>query len=227
MRHDVSAPTAGAHDLVTIKGIRNGLLFLLSDEAEFGDVLADLESKLKTDERTDNLTTAMMVYFDVGDRQIDEAEVDQIRELFPEDGHLVVCGFEGAPPIAHEFSKEPYVYKGTVRSGKMIEHDGDVIVIGDVNPGAEIVASGDIFVMGHLRGFAHAGATGDRRAVVAAVYFDPLQVRIANVARRSPESSSAPAEMEFAYLDGEQMAVERMSALVQHRARHRLSRLVV
>ncbi len=59
--------------------------------------------------------------------------------------------------------------KSTCRSGKIIRHQGDVVVLGDVNPGAEVVASGDIAVFGCLRGFAHAGSEGDIKATIVAL----------------------------------------------------------
>jgi septum site-determining protein MinC len=61
------------------------------------------------------------------------------------------------------------VVNKTLRSGQRIEHDGDVLIIGDVNPDAYVIASGNIIVMGTLRGIAHAGARGDETAVVMAL----------------------------------------------------------
>jgi len=77
--------------------------------------------------------------------------------------------------------------RGTVRSGRQIRHNGDVIVLGDVNPGAQIVAAGDIVVMGTLRGMVHAGATGDHTACAAAFRLAPTQLRIASYLARPPE----------------------------------------
>lgn len=77
--------------------------------------------------------------------------------------------------------------RGTVRSGRQIRHQGDVVVLGDVNPGAQIVAAGDVVVMGTLRGMVHAGATGDHTSVVAAFRLAPTQLRIASYMARPPE----------------------------------------
>jgi len=77
--------------------------------------------------------------------------------------------------------------RGTVRSGRQIRHNGDVIVLGDVNPGGQVVAAGDVVVMGTLRGMVHAGATGEHTAVVAAFRLAPTQLRIANYLARPPE----------------------------------------
>lgn len=68
--------------------------------------------------------------------------------------------------------------KGTMRSGKSIEYNGNVIVFGDVNPGAEIIATGNVVIIGKLLGFVHAGASGDDQAFVVANLFQPTQVRI-------------------------------------------------
>ena len=68
--------------------------------------------------------------------------------------------------------------KSTCRSGKIIRHQGDVVVLGDVNPGAEVVASGDIAVFGCLRGFAHAGSEGDIKATIVALSLGSPRLQI-------------------------------------------------
>ena len=211
-----SAP-AKVRDLVTVKGIRNGLLFVLADDADIAQVLVDLERRLEGQVQSGD--ASITAYVECGNRKLTDDEERTIRKLFATHGNLIVGGFAGAPPVTSYKQKDPYVFKGTVRSGMVIEHDGDVVVIGDVNPGAQIIAAGDVFVMGHLRGSIHAGAAGNHQAVVAANYFEPLQVRIAHVVRRAPDVRTRAAEMEFAYLDGEQMAVEQMAYLGQHRAK--------
>lgn len=85
------------------------------------------------------------------------------------------------------------LYKGTLRSGQRILHDGNVVILGDVNPGAEIKATGDIVVMGALRGVAHAGAGGSTSVAVIAVRLEPTQLRIADVIGRPPENNRFPA----------------------------------
>ncbi|GAB6158219.1 hypothetical protein JCM39194_14190 [Desulfotomaculum varum] len=75
----------------------------------------------------------------------------------------------------------------TLRSGQSVYHDGNVVILGDVNPGAEVVAAGNIIVMGSLRGVVHAGAKGDTGAVILAFRLRPTQLRIANHITRPPE----------------------------------------
>jgi septum site-determining protein MinC len=75
----------------------------------------------------------------------------------------------------------------TLRSGRTVRNNGNVIVIGNVNPGAEIVAGGNVIVWGKLRGRVHAGANGDESAVICALDLAPTQLRIANFITTSPE----------------------------------------
>ena len=68
--------------------------------------------------------------------------------------------------------------KSTCRSGEVIRHQGDVVVLGDVNPGAEIVAAGDITIFGSLRGLAHAGSEGLTKAVIIAYRLESPRLQI-------------------------------------------------
>ena len=68
--------------------------------------------------------------------------------------------------------------KSTCRSGAIIEHDGDVVVLGDVNPGAEVLAEGDIIVVGCLRGYAHAGSNGYTEATIVALSLGSPRIQI-------------------------------------------------
>lgn len=82
----------------------------------------------------------------------------------------------------------------TLRSGTRIEFAGHVVVLGDVNPGAEIVAEGNVIIWGRLRGMVHAGSKGNRKAVICALDFSPMQLRIAEEASAAmgPQTQSKP-----------------------------------
>jgi septum formation inhibitor MinC len=68
--------------------------------------------------------------------------------------------------------------KSTCRSGEIIRHQGDVVVMGDVNPGSEVIATGDILVFGCLRGFAHAGCEGNSKATIVALSLGSPRIQI-------------------------------------------------
>ncbi|MBX2997684.1 MAG: hypothetical protein KF893_04175 [Caldilineaceae bacterium] len=94
------------------------------------------------------------------------------------------------PDLVQRLSAPPYLYRGTLRSGQIFRHAGSVVVLGDVNPGAQVVSASDVYIWGKLRGIVHAGAMGDEKAIVGALDFDPIQVRIAGYIAISPKAES-------------------------------------
>ncbi len=78
--------------------------------------------------------------------------------------------------------------KQTIRSGQVINYEGNIVIIGDCHPGCEVTAFGDITVWGILSGIAHAGAGGNQKAKVRALKMNAIQLRIANCYSRRPDS---------------------------------------
>jgi septum site-determining protein MinC len=94
----------------------------------------------------------------------------------------------------------------TLRSGFSLQHEGHVVVIGDVNPGAEIVAGGDVVVWGRLRGVVHAGAAGNDLAIVCALDLSPMQLRIAGAIATTPKRRGKPQPEMASLRDGQVVA---------------------
>lgn len=113
-----------------------------------------------------------------------------------------------APPRPLEGSKGVLI-RHLVRSGQVIRHTGHIVIIGDVNAGSEIIAGGDIVIWGRLQGMVHAGAMGDNSAVVCALDFSPLQLRIGDlIARPAEEEHSKGTLPEIAYVRDNMIVVE-------------------
>lgn len=99
--------------------------------------------------------------------------------------------------------KTKFIY-GTLRSGQIVEYDGNIVIIGDVNPGALLKAKGNIIVLGTLRGVAQAGDGGNDKAVVAAYSLLPTQLRIGDIIVRPPDGDMQYKLPEIAkIIDGE------------------------
>ncbi len=84
-------------------------------------------------------------------------------------------------------SSETKFFRGSVRSGKRIEYEGSIVILGDVNDGAEIIAGDNVIVVGVLRGLAHAGAKGNKKAIIAAASIECKQIRIADIIKEMEE----------------------------------------
>ncbi|WP_018131537.1 septum site-determining protein MinC [Effusibacillus pohliae] len=209
---------------VTIKGVRDGLVFLLDDQCRFDEIIVDLKEKLHGAQGQLFIGPIVHVTIQTGRRSLTHQQKEQIRGLLSVYGNLIIQEFVSDNP--EDSTRRPPVsllYRGTVRSGQVLQYDGDITIIGDVNPGGQVLASGDIFVMGTLRGMAHAGCNGNENAIIGAVYFQPTQLRISNVISRSPDVPSQmqleATEMEFAYLRNGKMAVDKLLNLYSIRPR--------
>ncbi len=89
-------------------------------------------------------------------------------------------------------SKQTIYVNQTLRSGQVLEFDGNIVIIGDCHPGSEIKAAGDITVWGVLGSIAHAGSKGNRDAKIRALKMNAVQLRIANCYSRRPDGTNIP-----------------------------------
>jgi len=88
-----------------------------------------------------------------------------------------------------ELVKEETLYiKQTLRSGQKLEHNGNIVIIGDCKAGSEIIATGDITIWGTLGGIAHAGSKGSYKAKIRAFRINAIQLRIADLLARKPDA---------------------------------------
>ncbi|WP_425415634.1 septum site-determining protein MinC [Paenibacillus oryzae] len=206
---------------IMIKGVKEGLLFLLDDSCPFEDLLAELHHKLEKTHQQLLSGPLVHVHVKLGTRLITEEQREQLTDIIRSQGNLIVASVTSDQPEAREgsgFGGNINTITAIVRSGQTLEHEGNLLLIGDVNPGGTILCSGDIYVLGALRGMAHAGTDGWKDAIIAASLMRPTQLRIADVVSRPPkEWLSNESAMEFAYLDQGQMQVDKLSQLVRMR----------
>ncbi|WP_317890118.1 septum site-determining protein MinC [Paenibacillus sabuli] len=206
---------------ITIKGVKEGLLFLLDDACEFDELLRELKYKLEKSHHQVLTGPLIHIHIRLGKRTISEEQTAQLRAIIRERGNLLVQSIEAEQlETACAAQEQPglRIISGVVRSGQTLRHDGHLLLTGDVNPGGTISCSGDIYVLGALRGVAHAGDEGGELAIIAAALMRPTQLRIGDViSRPSDEWVSEDAAMEFAYLSDGRMQVDKISQL--HRMR--------
>jgi septum site-determining protein MinC len=223
--------------LVSIKGMRDGLLIILDEQYAWETTEAALVEALHT--RREFFRGAK-VAVQVGDRVLERDEIRRLKDKLAEHDVTLMAVLgqsaetlrsarrldletdfsDNAPPPAENKGELPpidsdvrgesaVVIKQTVRSGNVVRHIGHVIVIGDVNPGAQIIAGGDVLIWGRLRGIVHAGANGDASAIVGALDMRPQQLRIANHVAVAPDTSTPRTRAEVAFVkDGQIMAEE-------------------
>lgn len=154
------------------------------------------ESETMNTENTENITQAT---------KIKEVTPVAKSEEVEEDLEMDLGYYEGL-----QEGNTKFIYT-TIRSGQLIESDGNVVVIGDVNPGGEISAKGNIVVLGSVRGVTYAGNDGNKDAVVAAFRLSPTQLRIANLITIRPDNDDdihTPREPEVARIYDDAIIIE-------------------
>lgn len=118
-----------------------------------------------------------------------------------------------APPLVHSQGymgalqgpqyAAPALLVRMVEANTIVEHAGNIVVLGDVAEGSQVHAGGDVIVWGRLNGSVSAGRNGDRSAVILAQQMSAHQLSIADVTADAPHSLDAlPASYpEVAVLD--------------------------
>lgn len=204
------------NSLIQIKGLRDGLLVSLND-APWDTQLAALLSHVDAQPA---FFQGARLALDVASQVLKVDDLAALRDHLSERGIFLWAVISESPTtqqtaqllgLATRISKprpeethklavddlgeETALFlERTLRSGVRIEFPGHVVILGDVNPGAEVVAEGNIIIWGRLRGTVHAGANGNRKAIVCALEFSPMQLRIADQtsAAMKPQTQSKP-----------------------------------
>ncbi len=182
--------------MIKIKGITLPVVSLtlsLKDSTKEG-LINELKEKINS-----NVFSNSYFLIEVDD-SIDKETLKQIEKLLEEKDvkSIKTMNVESVNTKKPTNVSRLLIVNKNLRSGQSIEHNGDVLILGDVNEGAEVIAAGNIVVMGVLRGYAHAGAIGDDSSVVVAKKMMPQQLRIGHYIAIRGENEEEPKEAEIA-----------------------------
>jgi septum site-determining protein MinC len=204
---------------VVIKGVKEGLNFQFNDQCEWEEILAELKYKLENTHQKLLSGTSINVFVKLGERMITENQQKALLDLLSTNENLVIRAIENnlkklELAVNEIMLNNAKVVRGIVRSGQIVQHQENVLLIGDVNPGGTIISDGDVYILGSLRGIAHAGYGGNQDAVIVAAQMRPTQLRIADCISRPPDEwGSDDLLMEFAYLTDGQMNIDKLNQL--------------
>lgn len=205
-------------EAILMKGSLEGLKIVLDDSYKFMPVFELLEKKIKTSKA---FFAGNRISLSLKNRVMTSDEFDYARS------HLLLkygIEIESEFPVQDLPKPEPVavqqptvqnhelkVITHTLRAGQIITHDGDIVILGDINPGAEVTSSGSVYIFGTLRGRLWAGSKGDRNAFVVALDFEPVQMRIADKIVVSPGKMPNRDQIpQKAYIDGDSVVVVKI-----------------
>lgn len=199
---------------VSINLKKDTIIIKLNESAEQIEIIEVLKRKLPElkrlykDEKTPITVTGKI---------LKNKEIDEIQGLIKSKIDVEI-DFDmpkslGLASIKKTFEREIAIsetkfHKGSLRSGKKMETEGSLVILGDVNSGAEVVASDNIVVLGALRGLAHAGAKGNKQAIIAAGLFDAVQIRIANIVKEIDREEEPMHKQAYIYVSDDKIIIE-------------------
>ncbi|MBM7597813.1 septum site-determining protein MinC [Virgibacillus halotolerans] len=209
--------------LIIIKGTREGLTLFIDESCSFEEAVIELKDKIIAS-RPKRDEPLVSVKVKLGNRYLDEAQKDQIGKIIGGENRFIIHSIQSdvvrrEDALRWQEDSEVKTINRIVRSGQVIEVNGDLLLVGDVNPGGKVSSTGNIYIMGSLQGIAHAGSDGDRDAFIAASYMNPSQLRIADYISRAPDYESDGVYMECGLIDETQdkIIIDRLQALPHKR----------
>ena len=182
---------------VVMKGTRSGIILVLDDKTGYDELKLDVAEKFRTS--AEFLGAAQKAITFQGRRLSEEEKLELVDIIHRHCDLNIVCIMEEDPLMEKSFrqsmertllAKEANTgqfFKGSLRSGQVLDVETSIIIIGDVKPGAKVVSKGNIVILGALKGNAYAGSDGNTNAFVVALDMQPIQIRIADTIARSPD----------------------------------------
>ena len=209
---------------VVIKGNKYGIVVVMDETIPFSDLKTELTEKFKSASKFFDKAN-MAISFE--GRKLSPTEERECLNIISENSDLnIVCVIDNDELKEKYFKKAVedkleelsahtgQFYKGTLRSGQMLESASSLIILGDVNPGAKVIAKGNIIILGALKGNVYAGAGGNEDSFVVALEMAPIQIRIGDVIARSNDSGAKnkaiSAETMIAFVEDGNIYIEKL-----------------
>lgn len=188
---------------VVIKSNKYGLIVILDKELDFTRLKQEVAEKFQSSAKF--FGNAQMAISFQG-RKLSLEEEMELVEAITDNCQIKVVSIVDENKATEEAMKQALekqeeqadlmnlqdgrFYKGTLRSGQVLESETSIIILGDVNPGARVISKGNVIVLGSLKGNIFVGAAGNENAFVAALSMDPMQIRIGDIIARCADGTS-------------------------------------
>lgn len=183
---------------VIIKSTKFGLVVILNDKIPFKELLFDVKEKFI--QSANFFKDAKMAISFEGRLLTKEEENELIYTIQDNTRIHILCVVDNdeekekyfqeavEKKISENATHDGQFYKGTIRSGQVLESHTSIIILGDINPGGSVISKGNIVVLGSCKGSVAAGVSGNQKSFIAALNFKPLQIKIDDYNARSTSS---------------------------------------
>lgn len=208
---------------VVLKGNKYGIVVMLDSNTSFEEIRAVIADKFNESSKFFG-KESMAISFE--GRKLQPDEERELLDIINDNTDLnIVCIIDNDKQQEEYFKRTVeeklndlnsgagQFYRGTLRSGQVLESDSSVIILGDVNPGAKIISAGNVVILGSLKGTVYAGVNGDQSTFVVALEMNPVQIRIGDIIARCSDKPKrfAKPETKIAYVDGGNIYIDPLN----------------
>ena len=184
---------------VILKSYPDGIAVWRDDQMEFRLLLQAVAEKFRESSRFFGDMRAVICF---EGRTLEGREENRLVETICENSRirvLCVAGKDGTQKEALDRARTEYegmlrqreggekFYRGTLQGGQILETEGSIVVLGDVNPGCSVISTKDIIVLGKLLGSAYAGGNGCGAHFIAALEMAPQKLKIGDFNYKTKE----------------------------------------
>lgn len=196
---------------VIIKSFQHGISLHLSNEEPIENILMEIADKFK--ESAAFFKDAKMVLSIVGKELTDEEEKAVIGAIEENSEIRILCLIGKDSETENQILKavDAYqnfdsteqernlgqFYKGSLKSGQVLETDSSIIILGDVNPGANVISKKDIIIIGGLYGNAYAGGSGEMGHYIIALDVSCECLKVDNHRYENPKTPKWPIKPKY------------------------------
>lgn len=205
---------------VVIKGTKSGIILVLDADATYDELKKGVAEKFEKSAAF--LGEAEKAIAFQGRELTDEQKIELIEIIQDHCMLSIICILEEDSKLEEAFQKTleqklmetdhntGQFFKGSLRSGQVLDVETSIIIIGDVKAGARVISKGNVIILGSLNGNVYAGADGNVDAFVVALDMNPVQIRIADTIARSPDhpQKKKVKETKIAYWDSGNIYIE-------------------
>ena len=213
-------------DFVKIKSFPNGISLRLSEEPSFEIILEEVGRKFAEGK---NFFGKASMALSIEGRAVSEAEEIKILEAIRRNSNVnIVCIVGHDEETDRRFVKalkqierkltgkdDALFFKGSLKDKQILEAEGSVVVMGDVNPGCSVIAGDNIIVLGGLYGEAYCGKNDEGDAFVIALEMEPERLKIGDFKYKSKEKARwgirPKVQPKIAYLKDQRVLVEPLT----------------
>lgn len=178
-------------NLIVMKSFQNGISIYMDGQADFADILAETAEKFQNARA---FFKDVKVALSLEGRELSSEEEKAMIETITDNSDVQIICLIGKNEESNkgiikalkrvETEKEEYngrFHRGSLQAGQVLETEGSVVIIGNVEKDATVVASKDIVIIGGLFGEAYAGAAGDDSHFVVALKFEPQRCKSGDI----------------------------------------------